>query len=163
MSAKIVVSLTVAMLVLGACNRSGPEQPAVTAARQAQSDGVRINDLLSGEIFRDRGPELNVNRFLWQASLETLDFLPIASTDPFGGVITTDWGTPSGAGNERFRAVAVIDSDALAVSSLRVALFRQVLTGGVWTDAPVADATVRQIEDAILLRARQLRREDALQ
>ena len=160
MSAKFIVSAVAAIALLGACERVGSLQP--EEDRNREPEGISINRLLSGDLFRNQGPDLNVNRFLWQASLDTLDFLPLASTDPFGGVITTDWGSPQGVSNERFRAVAVIDSDELAVNSLRLALYRQVLSGGVWTDAAVSDETVRQIEDAILLRARQLNREAAL-
>ena len=32
-----------------------------------------------------------INPFLWRASLEVVDFMPLASADPFGGIIITDW------------------------------------------------------------------------
>ena len=160
MAAKLTVFAVLAASLLAACGNLPDVQP--EADRNAEPEGFRINDLLSGELFRNQGPALNVNRFMWTAAIETLDFLPLASTDPFGGVITTDWGAPAGVSGERFRAVAVIDSDELVVDALRLALYRQVLSGGVWVDAAVSDTTVRQIEDAILLRARQLRRADAI-
>lgn len=162
MSAKLFVIVTVAVAVLASCNRVESMQPEADRTAAANPQGISINRLLSGEMFRNQGPDLNVNEFLWAATLDTLDFLPLASTDPFGGVITTDWGSPAGVSAERFRATAFIGSDQLAVNSLRLALYRQVLTGGAWVDAAVSDATVRQIEDAILLRARQLRRADAI-
>ena len=159
MSAKLFVSVTLAMAALASC---GERSVQPEANRAPVSEGISINRLLSGELFQNNGPTLNVNQHLWRASLDTLDFLPLVSTDPFGGVIATDWGSAAGVTGERFRATAVIDSDQLAVSSLRLALYRQVMTNGTWVDAAVSDATVRQIEDAILLRARQLRREAAL-
>ena len=159
MSAKLFISVTMAMGVLASCGDRDfqPERD-----RATEPEGISINRLLSGELFQNRGPALNVNQYLWRATLDTLDFLPLVSTDPFGGVIATDWGSPAGVTTERFRATAVIDSDELAVNSLRLALYRQVQSNGSWVDAPVADETVRQIEDAILLRARQLRREGAI-
>jgi hypothetical protein len=98
-----------------------------------------------------------VNRHLWQASLDTLGFLPIASTDPFAGVIATDWGTAPDSPGERFKVTAFISDQALTPQSLRVAVFRERLDGGAWVSAPVAEDTPRRLEDAILVRARQLR------
>jgi hypothetical protein len=36
---------------------------------------------------------LPINPYLWKASLETIDFMPLSSTDPFAGIIITDWYT----------------------------------------------------------------------
>src|SRR6185312_1833780 len=36
-------------------------------------------------------PGIGVNSYLWRASLDTLAFMPLASADPYGGVIITDW------------------------------------------------------------------------
>lgn len=106
----------------------------------------------------ESGDELPVNRFLWQASLETLSFLPLASTDPFGGVIVTDWAGADGAVGERYKVSAFISSAEFRPQSLRVIVNRQRRDeAGTWIAAPVADETVRQLEDAILTRARQLR------
>lgn len=103
-------------------------------------------------------PELGVNAYLWRASLDTLSFLPLASTDPFGGVITTDWGSAANAPNERFKVTAYVKGPELIAESLSVTVNKQVRgPGGVWTAAPVAPAVVSQLEDAVLTRARQLR------
>lgn len=113
--------------------------------------GPGRNEALSG----------TVNRHLWLASLDTLSFLPIASTDPFSGVISTDWGGVTDSAAERFRVTAFVTSTALAPESLRVAVYREVRDrNGAWVTAPVAPATPRQIEDSILVRARQLRLEE---
>jgi hypothetical protein len=100
----------------------------------------------------------SVNKHIWLASLDTLSFLPIASTDPFTGVIATDWGGATDADTERFRVTAYVTDTALSPDSLRVAVFREVReANGPWVTAPVSADTPRQIEDSILLRARQLR------
>ena len=100
----------------------------------------------------------SVNRHLWLASLDTLSFLPISATDPFSGVIATDWGGVTDTDTERFRVTAFVTDVALSADSLRVAVFREVRgPGGAWVAAPVATETPRQIEDSILMRARQLR------
>ncbi|MEM6974073.1 MAG: DUF3576 domain-containing protein [Pseudomonadota bacterium] len=104
------------------------------------------------------GERLPVNRFLWQASLETLSFLPLSSTDPFSGVIATDWGAAQNAPDERFKVTAYLVSGALSAAALRVAVFREVRSEqGAWVPATVDPDTPREIEDAILSRARQIR------
>ncbi|MEX0306162.1 MAG: DUF3576 domain-containing protein [Ruegeria sp.] len=90
-----------------------------------------------------------VNRYLWSASLDVLNFLPVQEVDPFTGVIVTGYGTPPGGGRS-YRATVHISDPALAARSLSVAL---QTSGG----APVSAATTRAVEDAILSRARQLR------
>ena len=105
------------------------------------------------------GTGIGVNAFLWRASLDTLSFLPVTSADPFGGVIITDWYSPSDAPDERFKLNVYILDRQLRADGLRVAVFREVRDGanGAWVSAAVADETATQLEDAILTRARQLR------
>lgn len=113
---------------------------------------------IAGDTEEESGGSLPVNRYIWQASLETLDFLPMSSTDPFTGVIVTDWGATPDAPNERFKVTAYLRGPQLAASSLKVAVFRETRSGeGVWIPAVVSPETPRQIEDAILTRARQIR------
>ena len=124
--------------------------------------GVGIGDIISGDFLggdQDTGNSLPVNKFLWQASLDTLAFLPLASTDPFTGVIATDWGASPSDPGERFKVTAYMVSPALSASSLKVAVYREVRDAeqGVWVPATVSPETPRKIEDAILTRARQIR------
>lgn len=95
---------------------------------------------------------VEVNKYLWNASLEVLDFLPIQSVDPFSGLIITGYGTPPGGGRA-YKATIHITDPALDARSLKVSLESQ---GGA-----VSAETVRAVEDAILTRARQLRIRDS--
>ncbi len=103
------------------------------------------------------GGGLGVNAYLWRGALDTLGFMPLASADPFGGVIITDWFSPAGSNGERFKATAYILGRQLRSDGIRVAIFRQVQQDGQWVDAPVSPVTVSEIEDKVLARARQLR------
>ncbi len=106
------------------------------------------------------GAGLGVNSYLWRASLDTLLFMPVNSADPFGGVIITDWySPPEAATNERFKLNVYILGRALRADGVKVAVFRQVAQGSEWRDAPVGEDVGVKIEDAILMRARQLRYE----
>jgi Domain of unknown function (DUF3576) len=100
---------------------------------------------------------IGVNSFLWRASLDTLSFMPLASADPFGGVIITDWHSEPSAPNERFRATVYILDTRLRADALNVSIFKQVNGPNGWQDAGVDPETEVRIEDAILQRARQLR------
>ena len=107
------------------------------------------------------GGGLGVNAFLWRATLDTLSFMPLASADPFGGVIITDWHAPGGVSNERFKATAYVLGRQLRSDGVRIALFRQVRGAGGWVDAPVSAATAAELEDKVLTRARELRSQSA--
>jgi len=116
----------------------------------AQSrEGVGSTTL--GEAMRARRNQesiVQVNRYIWTATFQVLDFLPVQTVDPFTGVIVTGLGTPPGGGRS-YRATVLISDPALDARSLNVAL---------QTSSGAADAaTVRAVEDAILTRARQLR------
>jgi hypothetical protein len=103
------------------------------------------------------GGGIAVNPFLWRAALETIDFMPLNQTDPFGGVIITDWYTPPESPNERFKLNVYILDRALRADGVRVAVFRQIQSNGSWLDAEVDAQTAARIEDNILARARELR------
>ncbi|MBK5934915.1 hypothetical protein CCR78_13135 [Rhodovulum imhoffii] len=100
----------------------------------------------------DPNTTVEVNKYLWNASLDVLNFLPIQSVDPFSGVIVTGYGTPPGGGRA-YRATVYVQDPALDARSLKVALASRA--------GPVSPDTVRAVEDAILTRARQLRQRDS--
>ena len=112
---------------------------------------------------QDQGAALGVNAYLWRGALDTLAFMPLASADPFGGVIITDWYQPPSASGERFKATAYILGRQLRADGVRVAIFRQVQQGGQWVDAPVSQSTTGEIENKVLARARELRAQTASQ
>ena len=104
----------------------------------------------------DVAPRSGVNSLLWRASLETLDFMPLDQTDIYGGVIITDWYASPEAPDERFKATVYILDANLRADALKTSIFKQVRNGSGWTDAPSDADTSRQIENAILTRAREL-------
>lgn len=151
------VIATIAAFGLSACTGAGigsgakganhdlpPSHPEANAA-----PGTSIWDALKPS---DVGTNVKVNKYIWNATLEVLNFLPVESVDPFSGVIVTGYGRPPGGGRA-YRATVLVNDPALEARSLNVALLTQ---GG-----PVSPATARAVEDAILSRARQLYVEDS--
>ncbi len=130
--------------------RSAPEQGGTLAAAPQQQRDSTIWDLFTNA--DNPNITVEVNKYLWNASLEILNFLPVESVDPFTGVIVTGFGTPPGGGRA-YRATILVNDPALDARSLKVAL---VARGG-----SVSSETVRAVEDAILTRARQLRIQDS--
>ena len=102
---------------------------------------------------------IGVNSYLWRASLEAVTFMGLIQTDSNGGVIVTDWYANPNNPNERMKVTVTILDQDLRADALRVAASRQTNQNGVWVDAPVQAATVQKLEDVILTRARDLRRQ----
>ncbi len=135
--AKITV-ISTSLLALSACASLNPFSGGSNSEASATRQASRVNGAES----------VAVNRYIWAAALDVLNFLPIESVDPFTGVIVMGYGTPPG-GNRAYRATVYITDPALDARSLNVAL--QSRSGTVSAE------TQRAIEDAILSRARQIR------
>jgi hypothetical protein len=113
---------------------------------------------LRSDVAPTRITTIGVNSYLWRASLDALSFMPLLQTDSNGGVIVTDWyANPQNPGERVKVSVTILDQD-LRADALRVVASRQVAQGAGWVDAPVQAATVQKLEDIILTRARDLRR-----
>lgn len=137
--------LAVAMLAaLPACNKSKGAGPAAAAGSNAAPSSVT---------------QIGVNAYLWQASLDVLSFMPLADSEPTGGVLTTEWYASPTTPNDRVKVtVHILDKD-LRADALRVTVNRQQLGAAGWVEAPVQAGTVQKLEDAILTKARELRQQ----
>jgi len=101
---------------------------------------------------------IGVNSYLWRATLDTLAFMPLASADPYGGVIVTDWYLNPEKPDERFKCTVYILDTRLRGDALKVTVFKEVGNGqGGWAPSQASDQTSIDIENAILTKARQLR------
>lgn len=166
-------ALIIPLILMSACSilgegeakyPTGADRPDTGGDIYAKPDSIFGKDGLggSGGLFgrSDNGKGENgieVNSYLWRAALDTVSFMPLASADPFGGVILTDWYVDPAAPNERTKLNVFILGRQLTADGLKVKAFRQVQKGGAWKDAPIAADTERKLEDAILTRARQMR------
>ena len=145
-----VALLAIGLFSLGACGHSsnGPE---------AYSTGGGF--LGMGK--RSAPPPvagIGVNSYLWRAALDTLSFMPLASADPYGGVIITDWYINPEKQDERFKATVYILDTRLRADGLTVSVFKQTKgADGAWVDSTSSTQTSVDIENSILTRARQLR------
>lgn len=127
--------------VLGAC--------AVLAGGCASSGGSRADQPDTALV--------GVNAFLWRATLDTIDFMPLASADPQGGIIITDWHVNPSVPDERFKLTVYILDTRLRADGVNVSVFKQTRSGDDWVDAVTDPGTEIQLENAILTRARELK------
>lgn len=150
-------SILIAMLTLSACSETnlfesiGEDKPA-TLSTVASEDERRstIWDALNAD---NASTPVKVNRYIWQASLEVLDFMPVETIDPFSGIIVMGYGTPPG-GRTAYRATVHVSEPALDARTLRIALATK--------NGPADAKTMRALEDAVLSRARQIRETDSM-
>ena len=139
---------------------TGADRPDTGGDIYAKPEGIFGKDGLFSTGRADNGKGENgveVNSYLWRAALDTVSFMPLASADPFGGVILTDWYTDPSSPRERTKLNVFILGRELKADGVKVKAFRQVQKKGAWRDEPVSADTGRKLEDAILTRARQMR------
>jgi hypothetical protein len=160
----IAFALTVVFgTLLGACSDTKavyPEKDKSDSAPQVQEKResfLGMGDLFGGKKGGDT-VGIGVNAFLWRASLDTLSFMPIATADPFGGTIITDWYQIPETPTERFKLNVFIMDRALRADGIKVSVFKQSRDSqGQWADVKVDPKMASDIENSILTRARQLR------
>ncbi|RMF08781.1 MAG: DUF3576 domain-containing protein [Alphaproteobacteria bacterium] len=139
----VAVLGTVVMLGLGGCGIFGGKD----------RSEVKREQLLASENISAIG----INAYLWRASLETLDFMPMLQADPESGVIITDWYVDPAARTERAKVTVYILDKSLRADALKVSVFKQSLRDGQWVDNPGTLEAERQIEQAIMVQARRIR------
>jgi len=168
----VMVTMAASLVSCGGDDTYYPEQ--IARGRSDRGLGLSKGTSETGGLFGPGGlfgsrdeknkglnePGIAVNAFLWRASLDVIidNKWPIASADPFGGLIITDWFQFTESPSERLKLqVLILDRD-LRADAIRASIIRQQQAGGRgWVDAPVDPKTAFEFENAILTRARQLR------
>tara|TARA_X000000368_G_scaffold342299_1_gene280807 strand:- start:2150 stop:2704 length:555 start_codon:yes stop_codon:yes gene_type:complete len=114
-------------------------------------DGAKKNNSVSTSV------GMPINPYLWKASIETIDFMPLSSTDPFAGTIITDWYTSSEKTNERCKLNIFINGIDLKTDNLKVLSFCQLLKDGQWVNTETKSSNNNKLENAILNKAKKLK------
>ena len=104
----------------------------------------------------------NINPYLWQAALDSVQFMPLSSTDFNGGVINTDWYMENSSANQMYKVNILIKSSELNMTSLQVRVFKKQLQDGQWVNVKSNAKLASDLEDKILNRAREIRNTPAL-
>ncbi len=159
-----IITLAAIACLLAACSSDNTEQTMAPTTSTSTS-----NSSSSGSWFWPFGggssddqqaadmPQLGVNSYLWRATLDTLNFMPLASADPVGGVVISDWYAAPEKPDEHMKVTVYILDKRLRADAVKVSVFRQIRAANGWTDAAVNNDTGIKLENAILARARELR------
>ena len=152
-------SLLLICVILQACStvekididKANDKKATSTTIDQTKKKGIVLIDDNGklGDLFKSGGDDIgSVNKYLWQASIEVLSFLPINSADPFSGIIVFGIGKAPGS-SQSYDATVYISDPALDARSLSVTVRS--------SNGTVSSEAKREIESAILSRARHLR------
>ena len=130
------------------------EKPKPGLFSKDASVGVKISDFF--------GPKsdisnINVNGYLWRASLDVLSIAPLISTDALGGTIITDWYTKKSIKDKRIKITAYIRTSELRSDGIKIKVHVQKLINNVWSETVTDKNLAAKIEENILNEARNLR------
>jgi len=116
--------------------------------------GISLTDLLNP---KSNESSVNVNGYLWRASLNILSIAPLISTDALGGTIITDWYTNKNIKDKRIKIMAYIKTSELRSDGISVKVHVQKLVNGFWSETYTDENLALQIENNILNEARNNR------
>jgi len=131
------------------------EKPVPGLFSKDSSKGISLGDILNPQT--DNEISVNVNGFLWRASLNVLSIAPLISTDALGGTIITDWYINKNIKNQRLKITAFIKTSELRSDGIKIKVHVQTQENGNWSNIMTNMELENQIEDQILNEARILR------
>ena len=121
----------------------------------AGAEGITFGTATVSGRTNDTGGQV-VNRYIWQASLDTLKFAPLISSDGPGGILITDWYQPTNA-KDRLKIQVRIKDSQLRSDALEVTVHKQIKQNSGWVDAGIDLKASRELENIVLLKAREIR------
>jgi len=160
-----IVSILV-LFFLAACSNDAHKESSIPVDKEDQRK-LGFGSI-AGEDFLTFGPGAKkkrdvggyaptANTYLWRASLDSINFMPLTSADALGGVIVTDWYVTPKAPHERLKVTVFITDQVLRADALRVVVYKQTKVGGDWANSVVDPLVATELENIILSKARQLR------
>lgn len=131
------------------------EKPSPGIFSKDSSKGISLSDILNPQ--NKDGISVNVNGFLWRASLNVLSIAPLISTDALGGTIITDWYVNENIKNQRIKITAFIKTSELRSDGIKVKVHIQKFENDSWYNTFTNKNLETKIENQILNEARILR------
>jgi hypothetical protein len=120
-------------------------------------EDTRKDVLLSKIINPQNLDNVNVNGYLWRATLNILSFAPLISTDALSGTIITDWYVNKNIQNQRLKITVNINTNELKSESIKIKVEIQNFKNNIWSQPLTSNSLATQIEDSILNEARNLK------
>ena len=132
-------------------------------ARKAISEGkgVNIRGLMGGE---KNNFEFSSSNPLWRASLNAVNFIPLANVDYAGGVIITDWYSANKDNSDYIKINIQFLSNSIRSDSIKISIFKKSCSTDtrcvIFKDEKSKIKT--ELTKTILTRAATLEKEDKL-
>ncbi len=89
-----------------------------------EGQGISLKDIVGG---RGTNFEFSTSNPMWRASLEILDFLPLATVDYSGGMIITDWYSENNT-NDAIKITVRFLANEVRTESLKVRVHKKTCT-----------------------------------
>ena len=110
---------------LGGDAKENPPDPRERVKRNLeQGKGFRLNDMLG----KSKGGDFEFasSNELWKASLDTIDFIPLASVNYSGGIIITDWYSADSNSNEVIKISIRFLTNEIRSDALDIKIFKKI-------------------------------------
>ena len=134
-SLKIIFVLILSSIILSSCNgklpgadaRKYPDDPKLRIKKNLEEGrGFRLSDSVSKTLRGGGGVfEFASSNELWRASLDTIDFMPLASVNYSGGIIITDWYSTDQTSNESIKISIRFLTNEIRSDALDIKVFKK--------------------------------------
>tara|TARA_Y100000389_G_C17322034_1_gene443605 strand:+ start:212 stop:757 length:546 start_codon:yes stop_codon:yes gene_type:complete len=155
-------------ILLTACNgklpggdaRKFPDDPKLRVKKNLEEGrGFRLKDQLSKQMGKGGVFEFASSNELWRASLDAIDFMPLASVNYSGGIIITDWYSNDASSNESIKISIRFLTNEIRADALDIKIFNKICNNislsckTIQTDGPIANELKKKIlKTATLLK-----------
>ena len=127
---KLMIFVCILPFLLNSCANRGdarksPPNPELRVKKNIEEGrGFRLMDAV------DKGRSTNFefasSNELWRASLDAIDFMPLASVNYSGGIIVTDWYSSSLSSNENIKISIRFLTNEIRSDALNIKIFKKI-------------------------------------
>ena len=111
--------------------RKNPDDPKLRVKKNLEEGrGFRLNDSLGKSLGGSGVFEFASSNELWRASLDTIDFMPLASVNYSGGIIITDWYSTNENSNESIKISIRFLTNEIRSDALDIKVFNKKCMSG---------------------------------
>ena len=101
--------------------------------------------------------EFSTSNPLWRASLETIDFIPMATVDYSGGIIITDWYTDNN-NNDSYKITIRFLSNEIQTNSIKIIVHNKKCRADLTCAVQEIDSKIKfELHKTILAKAAQFK------
>ena len=127
---KLLIFVCILPFLLNSCANRGdarksPPNPELRVKKNMEEGrGFRLMDAVNKG--RSTNFEFASSNELWRASLDAIDFMPLASVNYSGGIIITDWYSSSLSSNENIKISIRFLSNEIRSDALNIQIFKKI-------------------------------------